>query len=87
MIITPEYADAFFTAVASRDPALIAPFVADDAEWLIVGPLELFPFCGQHLGKEAVLAAYQRVRERRWNLTSVREFLIADGQSASSLTS
>jgi ketosteroid isomerase-like protein len=86
MIITPEYADAFFTAVASRDPALIAPFVADDAEWLIVGPLELFPFCGQHLGKEAVLAAYQRVRERRWNLTSVREFLIADGQSASSLT-
>ena len=86
MSITPEYADAFFTAIASRDPALIAPFVADDAEWLIVGPLELFPACGQHLGKDAVLAAYQRARERRWSLNAVREFLIADGATASSLT-
>jgi len=86
MVITPEHADSFFTALASRDPALIAPFVADDAEWLIVGPLELFPSCGQHLGKDAVLAAYQRASARRWSLASVREFFVVDGTSASALT-
>ena len=86
MVITPEYADSFFTAVASRDPALIAPFIADDAEWLIVGPLELFPSCGQHLGKDAVLGAYQRASARRWSLGCVREFFVVDGTSASALT-
>ena len=46
----------------TRDPELIAPYIADDADWLIVGPIELFPYCGQHVGKEAVLAAYGRIR-------------------------
>ena len=86
MVITPEYADSFFMAIASRDPAVLAPYVAADADWLIVGPLELFPSCGQHLGRDAVLAAYQRVKERRWSLASVREFLVTDGASASALT-
>ena len=86
MVITPEYAEAFFTAIASREPATIAPFVADEAEWLIVGPTELFPYCGQHLGKDAVLAAYERVRARNWALSFVREFLVVDGRSASALT-
>ena len=54
--ITREFAESFFNALSSREPARIAPFVADDADWLIVGPIELFPYCGQHYGKEAVLA-------------------------------
>jgi len=86
MIITREYAESFFTALSTRDPAAIAPFVADEAEWLIVGPIELFPACGQHLGKDAVLAAYQRIRERNLTLSHVREFLVADGTNASALT-
>ena len=84
--ITREYAEFFFQALSARDPETIAPFVADDAEWLIVGPIELFPFCGQHLGKAAVLAAYARIGERHNTLDHVREFLMTDGACASALT-
>ena len=41
--ITHEFAESFFNALSSRQPVRIAPFVADDADWLIVGPIELFP--------------------------------------------
>jgi hypothetical protein len=84
--ITRDYAKSFIQALSTRDPQTIAPFVADDAEWLIVGPIELFPYCGQHLGKAAVLAAYARIGERHNSLDSVREFLMTDGESASALT-
>lgn len=84
--ITRDFAESFFKALSTRDPRHIAPFVPDDAEWLIVGPIELFPYCGQHLGKEAVLAAYGRMGERNETLGYVREFLITDGESASAMT-
>ena len=87
MVVTPEFAESFFKALSTRDPATIAPFVADDAEWLIVGPTELFPYCGQHLGKDAVLAAYQRIKDTNATLGYTREFLVADGTCASALTS
>jgi len=84
--ITREFAATFFAALACRDPEKIAPFVADEAEWLMVGPIELFPYCGQHLGKAAVLAAYARIRERHNSVEQTREFLMTDGESASALT-
>lgn len=84
--ITREFAESFFSALSTRDPATIAPFVADDAEWLIVGPIELFPYCGHHLGKDAVLAAYARIKARNQSLSYAREYLITDGESASALT-
>jgi ketosteroid isomerase-like protein len=84
--ITRDYAESFFKALGTRDPEKIAPFVADEAEWLIVGPIELFPYCGQHLGKAAVLDAYRRIKQRNTTLGYTREFLITDGESASALT-
>jgi len=58
MTITLEYAEQFLDVLITRDPERIAPYLADDVDWLIVGPIELFSYCGQHFGKEAVLAAY-----------------------------
>jgi ketosteroid isomerase-like protein len=49
---------AFYQAYASRDPARIAPFLADDVEWLIAGPVDVFPFCGYRRGKAAVIALF-----------------------------
>ena len=60
--------------------------MADEAEWLIVGPIELFPYFGQHLGKAAVLDAYRCIKQRNTTLGYTREFLITDGESASALT-
>ena len=86
MSVSRHDAEAFFDAMMSRDPARIAPYVADDAEWLIVGPTELFAYCGQHLGKEAVLAAYGRMGRIAAVTDFAREFTLTDGESASALT-
>jgi ketosteroid isomerase-like protein len=53
--------NAFYQAFATRDPVKIAPFLAGDVDWLIVGPVDLLRFCGQRRGKAAVLELYRRV--------------------------
>jgi ketosteroid isomerase-like protein len=85
-MITREYAETFFDALMSRDPERIAPFVAADADWLIVGPIELFPYCGQHFGKEAVLAAYRRMGKTNAVAGYARDFITTDGDCVSALT-
>jgi ketosteroid isomerase-like protein len=85
-MITREFAESFFNALSSREPARIVPFVADDADWLIVGPIELFPYCGQHNGKEAVLQAYGRMAHTNSTARYARDFMMTDGESASALT-
>src|SRR3954447_26108665 len=86
MSMTRAYAEGLFDALMSRDPAQISRFVADDADWLIVGPIELFPYCGQHLGKDAVLAAYQRMNESAAVSAFTRDYMVTDGESASALS-
>lgn len=86
MLITAEFAESFFDALSSREAGRIAPFVADDADWLIVGPIELFPYCGQHVGKEAVLQAYGRLAQANTTARYARDFLMTDGECASALT-
>lgn len=86
MSITREYAEAFFDALMTRNPARIEPYVADDADWLIVGPIELFRYCGQHYGKAAVLQAYGWMTERKAVVQYARDFMMTDGESASALT-
>jgi ketosteroid isomerase-like protein len=86
MSVTRAYAEAFFDAMMTRDPQQIAPYVADDAEWLIVGPIELFLYCGQHLGKEAVLGAYGRMGTSTKVTEFTRDYAITDGESASALS-
>ena len=86
MSITRAYAEEFFDAMMTRDPAQIARYIADDAEWLIVGPIELFPYCGQHLGKDAVLDAYGRMSASAKVVEFTRDYAITDGESASALS-
>jgi|ERR1700674_644248 len=75
----------FFAALATRDPQLIGPFLAHDVDWLIVGPVELFPFCGQHVGKDAVLAVYERMSKGQHVLEYVRDQLVVEGSSGAAL--
>ena len=86
MSVDRTFAEGFFDALMSRDPEQIARYVADDAEWLIVGPIELFRYCGQHLGKEAVLAAYGQMGESGAVSEFTRDYMITDGESASALS-
>jgi ketosteroid isomerase-like protein len=46
---------AFYEALASRDPIRLAQCLADDVEWYMAGPVDIFVFCGYRRGKAAVV--------------------------------
>jgi ketosteroid isomerase-like protein len=80
-----QTAEAFYDALVSREPARIDPFLDDDVDWLIVGPIELFAFYGQHYGRQSVLDAYRRLSRTEEARGSACEFLLVDGDCASAL--
>jgi ketosteroid isomerase-like protein len=58
MAVLREYVQEFYAALNSRNPLRIAPFLADDVDWFIMGPIDIFPFCRRTLGKPAVLELF-----------------------------
>ena len=42
--------EAFYRASAARDLEGVASFLADDVDWLVQGPVDVFPFLGQRHG-------------------------------------
>jgi ketosteroid isomerase-like protein len=56
----PATARDFRRARRTRDPRQIAPFLDDDVDWLLTGPIELISFGGQRRGKGAVLDCLTR---------------------------
>lgn len=53
--VTHATVQAFYDALASRDPVRLAQCVADDVEWHMAGPVDVFVFCGYRRGKAAVV--------------------------------
>ena len=47
--------EAFYKAYAERDIDTVAPFIDDDVEWTISGPVDVLTFAGTYHGKAAVL--------------------------------
>ncbi len=52
---------AFCDALLSHDSKRIADWLDDDIDWIVFGPIDLFPFFGQRKGKKAVLDMYAQV--------------------------
>jgi len=52
--------EGFYSAFAVRDMAALAGYLADDVVWTISGPVDLLPFCGQRVGKPAVMKLLDR---------------------------
>jgi ketosteroid isomerase-like protein len=78
--------NAFFQAYSSRDPARIAPFIADDVEWMIVGPVDLLQFCGRRRGKAAVMDLFERVIPNVLEVNRVEsDIVLLDGDRAATL--
>jgi ketosteroid isomerase-like protein len=78
---------AFYTAFASRDPGRIRPFVHDQAEWMIVGPIDVLPFCGQRRGKSAVMELFENIVPGVIQVTGFDiEVLLVDDDRAASLS-
>ena len=53
--VSRDVVDGFYRAFAVRDMAALANYLADDVVWTISGPVDLLPFCGQRVGKAAVM--------------------------------
>lgn len=60
----------FYEAFASRDPMRIAPYLSDDVQWHMAGPVDVFRFAGFRRGKAAVMDYFRLVPQ----VFSVRRF-------------
>jgi ketosteroid isomerase-like protein len=71
-----------YDAYARRDFERVAAFVHDDIDWVIYGPIAIFPFAGPRHGRAAVLAAMGAIAEH-YSLESHRpEITIVEGERA-----
>ena len=79
-------AEHFFMALATRNPDRIEPFLDENVDWLVIGPADMFPHCGQRVGKVAVREAYQRLSTNIETVKIARDFLIVENETAAALT-
>ncbi|MGH6664239.1 MAG: nuclear transport factor 2 family protein [Pseudolabrys sp.] len=79
--------EAFYAAYASRDVVRIAPFLADDIQWTISGPVDYLQFCGTHRGKAAVLDLIERqVPAVLRTFSFVPDSIVVDGEHVATLS-
>jgi ketosteroid isomerase-like protein len=85
--ISHQFVQEFYQARMSRNPARIEPFLDDDVRWLISGPVEVIPFCGERRGKKAVIDAIVRIVPALLTVTKLElEELIIEGERAAGFT-
>jgi len=78
--------EAFYKAYAERDVDKIAPFLDDNVEWSISGPVDVLPFCGTRHGKAAVLDMIVRLVPEVFRIHSfVSAAVLVDGDQAATL--
>lgn len=83
--VSPSIVQAFYQAYASRDAERIAPFLADDVTWAIIGPTQVIPVCGEHHGKAAVLTLFTKSFSESMKFRSFEpEMLLIDGDRVAS---
>lgn len=81
--VSPSIVQAFYQAYASRDAERVAPLIADDVKWTIIGPSQVLPFCGEHHGKPAVLKLFTDSFAATIQYRSIEpEVLVIDGDRA-----
>ncbi len=76
---------AFCNALSTRDIGLIAPFLHDEIEWTVFGPVDLFSFFGQRRGKAAVLAMCEEIAGTLELTRCDKETTLYDGDNAACL--
>ena len=77
--------EAFYKASAERDIERAISFIADDVDWLVQGPVDLFTFLGQRHGKAAVREGYGEIA-RQLHITGYQiESLLVDGDQAAAM--
>lgn len=79
---TRDFIAALFDAHRRRDLDGFAALIHDDIDWIIHGPIEVFPFAGLRRGRPAVLQALA-VMGLSYSLESYEpDFVIVEGDRA-----
>ena len=73
---------ALYDAYAERDFERVAGFLHDDIDWVIYGPVGVFPFVGPRQGKADVLKALGDIAELYELRAYNPETIIVDGDRA-----
>jgi ketosteroid isomerase-like protein len=77
--------EAYYQACAARDVERVMTFLADDVDWLVQGPVDVFAFLGQRRGKAAVLDGFGEIA-RKLQVTNYQvEILLVEGDRAAAL--
>jgi ketosteroid isomerase-like protein len=84
-ISTRTLAEAFYTASAERDVERAMRLIADDVDWLVQGPVDVFPFLGQRHGKDAVREGYRDIARKLEIASYTLETLLVDGERSAAL--
>ena len=58
-----RFSRALHSAINERQPEDLETQIDDDVDWVIYGPIELFPFLGARRGKAAVLEVCRQISE------------------------
>lgn len=61
MTITHDFVREFLRTRQTCNPAQLEPYLDDDVDWLISGPVDVLPHCGHRKGKAAVIDMVCRI--------------------------
>ena len=85
--VSRKTVEAFYDAYAKRDVARIEPFLDDEVQWTISGPVDVLPFCGTHSGKTDVLDLIKRlVPQMLRTFSFVSDAVLVDGDRVALLS-
>jgi ketosteroid isomerase-like protein len=76
---------AFCEAFLAADTARIDDWLDDNVDWIVFGPVDLFPFFGQRTGKQAVARTYREITASLEIKSCERDSVLIDGDRASSM--
>ena len=84
--VSRSVVEAFYKAYTPRDTSKFGPFLADNVQWIITGPVELLQFCGHWRGKAAVIELYDHLVPQIFRITNFKvQALLVDGDRASAM--
>lgn len=83
---TRNSVDALYQAYGERDLDKVSALIHDDIDWIIYGPVQVFPFEGKRRGKAAVLDVLTAIARDYAIERYAPELVIVEGDRAAVLS-
>jgi hypothetical protein len=80
-----RFSRALHSAINERRPEDLDPQIDDDVDWVIYGPIDMFPFLGARQGKSAVIEVCRQISDNVRVHHFDRESIVLGEDSAASI--